>query len=135
MSPYIGLGTGSVLAMFSGLHTEEGVSNHYIVRKPVPLFPYQDKVVYIEEAQNPSLIAVADDEQGVVIFDFQRHITSREIIDLPLRLRVGQKVYSIDDAKSLTTFVQEHFSEQSWLERKYMSFRLVDELHPNRCRH
>ena len=55
-------------------------------------------------------------------------------------------LYSITDASgktsdfatvtvSLTAFVNEHFVVQSWLERKYMSFRLVDDPQPKQCRH
>jgi hypothetical protein len=135
MSPYIGLGTGGTMAMFSGLRTEGGISNHYIITKPIPLFSYQDKVVYIEEASNPSLQAAAADKQGIVMFDFQRHITQRENLMLPVRLRVGDVSYSITDPESFSEFANEHFTEQSWLERKYMSFRLVDSPTPDRCRH
>lgn len=135
MSPYVGLGTGGTMAMFSGLRTEGGISNHYIITKPIPLFPYQDKVVYIEAASNPSLQAAADDNQGVVMFDFQRHITQKENLMLPIRLRVGDVSYSITDPESFVAFANEHFTEQSWLERKYMSFRLVDSPAPDRCRH
>ena len=135
LSPYIGLGTGGTIAMFSGLRTEGGVSNHYLVSKPIHLFPYQDKVVYIEESGNPSLQKAGADQQGVVMFDFQRHFTTREPLMLPLRLRVGGVDYRVNDQESLIKFAQENFTEQSWLERHYMSFRLVDAPHPNHCRH
>lgn len=121
--------------MFSGLRTEGGISNHYIITRPIRLFPYQDKVVYIEKATNPSLQSVADDKQGAVLFDFQRHIAYREKLIGPIQLRVGNIRYDIQDSDSLLAFAEEHFVEQSWLERKYMSFRLVDDPVPNRCRH
>lgn len=123
------------MAMFSGLRTEGGISYHYIITKPIPLFSYQDKVVYIEAASNPSLQVAADDKQGVVMFDFQRHITQKENLMLPIRLRVGDVSYSITDPESFAAFANEHFTEQSWLERKYMSFRLVDSPTLDRCRH
>lgn len=135
LSPYVGLGTGGALTMFSGLRTEGGVSNHYIIRKPIPLFSYQDKIVYPEEAASPSLAAAASDGQGVVLFDFQRHFTSRENFSLPMRLRIGDDTWSIDTVDELRSFAGEQFSDQSWLARKYMSFRLVDDPQPNRCRH
>jgi hypothetical protein len=135
MSPYVGLGTGGTMAMFSGLRTEGGISNHYIIKKPIPLFSYQDKIVYIEEASNPSLQSAAADNQGVVMFDFQRHITQKEKLILPIRLRVGEVSYAITNLESFSEFANEHFTEQSWLERKYMSFRLVDGPTPDRCRH
>ena len=135
MSPYIGLGTGGATAMFSGLRTEGGISNHFIIREPIRLFSYQDDIVYIEEAQNASLIAAKEDGQGIVLFDFQRHFVSWEQLILPLSLRVNEISYVIDDLESFQRFANERFSKQSWLEQKYMSFRLVDQPRPNRCRH
>jgi hypothetical protein len=135
MSPYIGLGTGGTIQMFSGLRTEGGVSNHYIVRTPIRLFPYQDKIVYVEEAQNASLNAAKNDGQGITLFDFQRHFMHRESIILPAQLRIDDISYRLDDLDSMRQFADQHFTDQSWLERKYMSFRLVDEPQPNRCRH
>jgi hypothetical protein len=135
MSPYIGLGTGGATAMFSGLRTEGGISNHYIIRKPIPLFHYQDDVVYIDDARNPSLIAAKADGQGIVLFDFQRHFIKRDQLKLPLSLRVNGTSYVMNDFESFKRFANERFTQQSWLEQKYMSFRLVDQPRPNRCRH
>ena len=123
------------MAMFSGLHTEGGVSNHYVIRKPIPLFSYQDKVVYIEEATNPSMQKLKENGQGVVMFDFQRHFTSREQLALPITLNIDGVRYTLDNPENTTAFVNEHFTEQSWLERKYMSFRVVDDVNPRQCRH
>lgn len=134
-SPYIGLGTGGTIAMFSGLHTEGGISNHYVIRKPIRLFPYQDKVLYVEQASNPSMQKVSEEGQGIVMFDFQRHFTSREQLELPITVRVDGSRYELNDPDSVETFVNEQFTEQSWLERKYMSFRLVDDPEPRACRH
>lgn len=135
MSPYIGLGTGGALAMFSGLRTEGGISNHFVFRKPIPVFDYQEKIVYIDSATNPSLQAAAADGQGVILFDFQRHFSGQEQLALPVTLQVDGTRYTISDLESMQEFANAHFAEQSWLERKYMSFRLVDDPKPNRCRH
>ena len=135
VSPYIGLGTGGALAMFSGLRTEGGISNHYVIREPIPLFDYQDTVLYVEQASNPSIQLTADDHQGIVMFDFQRHFTEREQLILPLTVRVDGERFVIDDPASADSFVNRFFTGQSWLERKYMSFRLVDDPQPDRCRH
>ena len=135
MSPYIGLGTGGTTAMFSGLRTEGGISNHYIIRKPIRLFPYQDDIVYIDDAQNQTLIEAKDDGQGIVLFDFQRHFRSRDQLMLPLNLRVNEVSYVLNDVESFQRFADEHFTQQSWLAQKYMSFRLVDKPQPDGCRH
>ena len=134
-SPYVGLGTGGSLAMFSGLRTEGGVSNHYVIREPVRLFPYQDQIVYIESASNASLQAAADEGQGVVLFDFQRHFTSRERLLLPLTVIVDGERFVLNDGESVSAFAARFFREQGWLARKSMSFRLVDDVKPGQCRH
>lgn len=134
-SPYVGLGTGGSLAMFSGLRTEGGISNHYVITEPGRLFSYQDRIVYIESASNTSLQAAADEGQGVILFDFQRHFTSREQLVLPLTVIVDGERFVIDDGESLSAFANRFFSEQSWLARKAMSFRLVDDVKPRQCRH
>ncbi len=135
LSPYVGLGTGGTMAMFSGLRTEGGVSNHYVIREPLRVFPYQDTIVYAEATSNPSLHVLVEDKQGMVMFDFQRHFTSREPLALPITLRVDGARYILSDLQSVEAFANEHFTNQSWLERKYMSFRLVDAPRPDRCRH
>ncbi|HXX45190.1 MAG TPA: hypothetical protein VEJ38_10695 [Candidatus Acidoferrales bacterium] len=135
LSPYIGLGTGGALAMFSGLRTEGGVSNHYIITRPIHLFPYQDKIAYIEESGNPSLQKAKDDKQGIVLFALEGRFTTIEPLVLPLKARIGDVTYLVNDRQSLIKFAEENFTPQSWLERHLMSFRLVDEPHPNHCRH
>lgn len=134
-SPYIGLGTGGALTMFSGLRTEGGISNHYIVREPIRLFPYQDTVVYFETASNVSLRNAVAEKQGLVMFDFQRHFSIREPMVLPLTVTVDGERYTLDSPESVGEFGERYFTDQSWLERKYMSFRLVDAPRPDRCRH
>ncbi len=135
LSPYIGLGTGGALSMFSGLRTEGGISNHYVITKPLGWFPYQDKVVYVDAATNPSLQAASAAGQGVIMFDFQRHFSHRDKLLLPATLRIDDTVYSLTDLESVGAFAKEHFTAQSWLERKYLLFRLVDSPQPDQCRH
>ena len=69
------------------------------------------------------------------MFDFQRHFTQRENLLLPLTLRIDDVTYELNSLDAAQAFINEHFEEQSWLARKYMSFRLVDDPRPNRCRH
>ena len=134
-SPYIGLGTGGTIAMFSGLRTEGGTSNHYIISKPVPLFSYQDTVLYVEKASNPNLMEIAEEGQGMVMFDFQRHFSHREPLGLPVTLNVNGVSYTLNTPDDVALFGNKFFTKQSWLERKYMSFRLVDDKKPKQCRH
>ena len=134
-SPYLGLGTGGSLAMFSGLRTEGGVSNHYVITRPLGLFPYQDRIVYVKSATNPSLQQAARDNQGVVLFDFQRHFMGRETLALPLTVAIDGRTFELSRPEAVRDFASRFFTRQSWLERKLMSFRLVDDPEPKRCRH
>lgn len=92
-------------------------------------------MVYIEESQNLNLQQLAAAGQGVVMFDFQRHITYRDTLILPLSLSVSGRQYRIANGDDLVAFAGEHFTKQFWLERKYMSFRVVDDPQPLTCRH
>lgn len=78
---------------------------------------------------------MSDNGQGILMFDFQRHFANRENLLLPLSVRVDGTSYSLTDLESFQAFANEHFTAQSWLARKYMSFRLVDDPQPKKCRH
>ncbi len=135
-SPYIGLGTGGTLQMFSGLRTEGEISNHYIVQKPLDLFSYQNQIVYIAETIMPVLMPLREQGLGMVLFDFQRYFTTRKnTMQLPMKIRIDGKIYLINNAELLQSFAKEFFSKQTWLENRYLSFRIVDHSFPNRCRH
>jgi hypothetical protein len=74
--PYLGVKTGQTLSMFSNLTTEDGRSNHLIVRHPLALLP-QAALVRIVTTDDPFLkeIAARHDEvaQWTVLDRFARH--------------------------------------------------------------
>lgn len=76
-APYIGLKNGQSLDMFSNLITENGQSNHLIVRRPVYLFPYLDNTVNIIETSHPDLAGVLDPSIEVSWFIVQYHMARR----------------------------------------------------------
>lgn len=134
--PYIGLNTEGVVQMFSGLRTEGGVSNHYIIRKPLYISSYQQPVVYVDESYEKFLSYLQEENLGMPMFDFQVFLTSKdEPVILPMTLRVDNKTYRINDGESLKSFVQTFFQPQNYLERKYLNFRSVDAEKPTKCRH
>ena len=136
LGPYIGLSTQGVVQMFSGLRTEGGVSNHYLIPQPLYLFPYQEKVVYIEQSQDEILENLRKEHQGAVWIDFQRYLfrEGRQITP-PLILSINDERIVINDDASFQAFAKEHFQELNLFERKLLNFRLVDEAHPRVCRH
>jgi hypothetical protein len=134
--PYIGLNTLGVVQMFSGLRTEGGVSNHYIIQKPLYIFPYQERVVYILKSFDEYLAYLQKQKQGMTMFDFQRYLTTKDTpLALPMSLQVDGKTYLLNDGKSLKAFMNKYFAEQSVVEKKYLSFREVDAEKPTMCRH
>jgi hypothetical protein len=56
--PYLGIKTGQTLSMFSNLTTEDGRSNHLIVRHPLSLLP-QAELVRIVATKDPFLKGIA----------------------------------------------------------------------------
>lgn len=54
-SPYIGLKTGSNVAMYSNMRTEGGVSNHLLLPS-IPLFRFQDDLVEVIDSNNEEIL-------------------------------------------------------------------------------
>lgn len=134
--PYIGLNTSGVVQMFSGLRTEGGISNHYIIQKPLYIFSYQQPVVYVEKSKDDFLSYLKEESLGMPLFDFQTFLTTKdEPLSLPMTLKIEDKIIDIYDGKSLKSFINTYFVAQSFLERKYLSFREVDSPKPAKCRH
>lgn len=134
--PYLGGSTAAAVEMFSGLRTEGGVSNHYLVRRPLDLLPYQRPVVHVEHSRDEFLGWLQREGLGLVLFDFQRFLTTKEHpLPLPLIVRVGEQRHVLDSGPALQAFAARYFEPQGVLERKLLAFRKVDALQPARCRH
>lgn len=134
--PYIGLNTVGVVQMFSGLRTEGGVSNHYIIQKPIYLFPYQERVLYVSQSKDEFLAYLQKEKLGMPLFDFQTYLTTKDDpLVLPMSLEVDGQKQIINDGKSLRVFTDKYFTSQNILEKKYLSFREVDSEKPSECRH
>jgi hypothetical protein len=134
--PYIGLSTGGAVQMFSGLRTEGGISNHYLIRTPPYLFPYQRDVVYIESSSDDYLRSLIEADQGLTLIDFHRFLATRDApVSLPLVIAVNGNKIEIDDAESARAFEEEFLGTLNMFEFKLLIFRDVDAPNPKRCRH
>ncbi|MFI5323067.1 MAG: hypothetical protein ACHQ6U_05960 [Thermodesulfobacteriota bacterium] len=71
LSPYLGLKTQTSWSMFSNLRTENGSSNHLIIRHPYYLADYQNDLVKIVHSSDPHLNAFR--EKGYLIPYFELH--------------------------------------------------------------
>jgi len=118
--PYIGLNTAGVVQMFSGLRTEGNISNHYIIRKPIYLFPYQERVAYVSQAKDDYLAYLKYEGLGITLFDLQLYITTKDTpLVLPITIRLDEKEHVISDGTTLNSFVKANFTHQNFLEQHY----------------
>ena len=127
-APYLGLRTEASIAMFSNLHTEAGVSNHLLIREPLPLFPYQSEVAMIKASSDPDLQHFADRNQGLVMFSLKERLRKKPEHWVTYELN-GVR-YEKATAQSLGAFTHASF----W-ERKLLIFKPVDFARPKVCTH
>lgn len=70
--PYFGLRTQSSFAMFSNLHTEEGITNHLIIPSGIQVTGWQYDLVEIIDSNQPKLISARNDSLRVVYLELRR---------------------------------------------------------------
>lgn len=127
-APYLGLRTEASIAMFSNLHTEAGVSNHLLIKKPLAWFPYQSEVAMIKASSAPDLQHFADRNQGLVMFALKERLRKKPEHWVTYELN-GVR-YEKATAQSLGAFTHANF----W-ERKLLIFKHVDFARPKVCTH
>lgn len=122
--------------MFSGLRTEGGISNHYLITTPLDLCPYQRDVIYIKETTDEYLNYLKKEDLGLTLIDFHRFLATRETpLALPLVVSVNGELIEISDAKSAQAFEHRFLGTLNPVEFKRLLFRDVDSLQPKTCRH
>jgi len=135
-APYIGLRTTGAVQMFSGLRTEGGVSNHYVIREPVYLFDYQKHTVSVVDSTDWFLGYLAEHDQATTWLKVQRYLTDpQRTVTLPFTAKVDNEVIRIDDTGALRALLSRRYSEENLLERLYLSFRNFDVNPAQTCRH
>ncbi len=128
MSPYIGLKTESSIAMFSNLHTEGGVSNHLLFRRPPYLFNYQSRAARIIDSSEPEIREVAKGgNYGMVEHDIALRLAYDPQRWITYEIQ-GQRYERVTDA----TFSGER---PTWIESKLLAFKYIDWARPKVCTH
>lgn len=127
--PYVGGKTEQSLAMFSNLATEAGKSNHFIVRKPLSIFPFQERVVEILSTNDTWLDELRKEGRGMVWFEFRDYLSRHQEASVTYRLE--GKVVEVSRAGEMPEFR----APTSMLARKYLFFRHPDLGSPPRCAH
>ncbi|MDZ7842319.1 MAG: hypothetical protein U5R46_16090 [Gammaproteobacteria bacterium] len=135
-APYIGLRTTGAVQMFSGLRTEGGVSNHYVIREPVYLFPYQRKTISVVDSSDWLLGYLDKHDLGTPWLNFQRYLTDPEqSVTLPFTILVNGERVHVQNARDLRSVFSENYIEENILEKLYLSFRHFELGEPKGCRH
>lgn len=129
LSPYLGAKTETSFSMYSNLRTEGGATNHFLVRKPLRLFGYQEDLVTILESSDPKLQWYADTGHVMTWFEFREHLGRRRRIAVRFQ-RSGEPAQTLtrsDEDPRLVPW-------PSWL-RKLLFFRPAKVEGPVTCEH
>lgn len=135
-APYIGLRTTGAVQMFSGLRTEGGISNHYILRDPLYVFPYQRNTISVIHSKDWLLGYLQEHELGIPWLKFQRYLTDPEqTVTLPFTIVVDDETVHVQNAQNLRHLVSGRYRDENFMEKLYLSFRSFDLSQPKGCRH
>lgn len=129
-SPYLGLKTESSFAMYSNLRTEGGESNHLVVRRTLDLLGHQSDLVRVLASSDPGLAALARTGRPVPFFDLRlrAHEVAAAEGDFSVSFERGGERRDVASAVA----DPELSRAPSWLERKLVRFRAIQE---SRCGH
>ena len=135
MNPYLGLRTAGNLTMFSNLRTEGPTSNHLLLgSNPFKIFNYQEDVVEVLEMDERWDYRFEDgDVVPRILFDvgLRSFTTDNPLTDVMMTIRYKGRVIHTDDLCNDPVFAT--FMDHSYLERKYLNMRVIQEEGPKEC--
>jgi hypothetical protein len=128
LCPYLGLKTGSAFAMYSNLHTEDGICNHLIMPcRVIRIAHFQDDLVEILDSSQPDLRDAIVHQWRFTYFEFRRTLAELAADGAPgatflVRYRHGdmERVLRYPEQAQ-----DEDFTPPPWLERMLLHFRPV----------
>ena len=123
LTPYLELKTGYGFNMYANLATTDGVSNHLIIRRTLPLTDVQAHLAQVESSDDPVLSRYATDgyllpERNLRDY-LASHPSARAVVTVEGR---RMEVSGADFGRPLPVLV-----------RKFQLFRAVDRADPPRC--
>ena len=119
-SPYVGLKNAQVLSMFSNLKTEDGYSNHLIIRQPFYIFDNLTHSVRILATNNPDLISQAN---GYRISPFLLEYHMSQHPEYAVHYEQDGKIYNYPDGISKELA---HEWKKPEILYRLMAFRPID---------
>lgn len=123
-SPYVGWGSHGRFVESSGL-TTAGVGNNHLLIPHFHLTDYEQDLVHIIDSNDEYLTGIADQNMLITWFEFVNYVAPRPATSVTF-IR-GENKYRV----SRTGDVDELSTKNSWIVRKLLAFRLVDEAQQN----
>ena len=132
MAPYLGLKTGTSFTMYSNLRTEQGTSNHLLVRRTAELLPHAGDLIAPLASNDPTLNQWAVEELLVSRLELRRTVQL-----LPGVEEASLRWREADGTVHRTERIADHPELGAPLplwQRKLQLHRPVDAEGPMRCR-
>ena len=126
-APYLELRTAYAFNMYANLVTAGGDSNHFIVRRTLPLTDDQRDLVAIVSSSDPGLEAYATSKFDIPFLQLRDYLSHHR--DVAVTYRRHGEVRTVAHAADDPALVE---PVPSW-ESKLFAFRSLDELDPPRC--
>jgi len=127
LTPYLELKTGFGWNMYANLRTVDGDSNHFIVRRTLPLTDAQADLVEILDSDDPGLQRYVDEHYSLTWQELRAYLSDHQ--GARVRYRRGSAVVSLEHASDDPELVR---PLPMWQE-KLQLFRAVDQESPERC--
>jgi hypothetical protein len=126
LSPYVGLKTEGTIAMFSNLHVEGGTTNHFLHGVIPGTARYTDEIIEIISSNNNIFL----EGSKLVRYEFDRSLKKvRDAEITVISSLTGRHIFPTEHQWSNT------YAEASWLTKKFLTFKPVDDLKPKVCTH
>jgi len=126
VSPYFGLKTATNFSMFSNLWVKGEDNNHLLVGQNIVLLDYSKDLVDIVHSDQPYFQKLAENHEQITLFELSRWITEHpDLPDPRLVYRRNNQLYQHDKATDIPTF--------SWMERKFLIYRILPARRPCPC--
>ncbi len=127
LTPYLELKTGFGWNMYANLRTVDGETNHYLVRRTLPLTDAHADLVHVISSDDAGLVRYRDSGHSLTWQQLRSYLSSHP--DVRLTYRRGNQTVSLARAADDPELVR---PLPTWQE-KLQLFRAVDEQSPERC--
>jgi hypothetical protein len=127
LTPYLELKTGFGWNMYANLRTVDGESNHYLVRRTLPLSDVQADVVHVLDSDDPGLARYGEHGYALTWQQLRAYLSDRP--DTRITYRRGSATVALARAADDPELVR---PLPTWQE-KLQLFRAVDQRSPERC--